>query len=117
MQNVVIEIRDDPNDPKATIIKVSPYRLDMPSGRQNEKIKFTLVSGKFRFVGDAAHAINVGNNNGQFSGNAHGQGPEKGKVVTVDDRNSDAGLYKYSIAVEDASGQTLAIDPLIKNSG
>ena len=117
MQNVAIEIRDDPNDPAAMIIKVNPYVLQMPRGRRNEKIKFTLASNRFHFGADPYRAVKIENNAGQFSGNAHGQGPDRGKVVTLDDQNSDTDLYKYAIMVEDGNGQTLAIDPLIKNDG
>lgn len=117
MQTVAIEIQDDPSQRGALVIKINPYCLEMPAKRPNEKIKFALASTAFRFVGDPNRAVKVERNTGQFSGNANGQGPDRGKVVTVDNKNTDSSLYKYSIAVEDQSGQMLSIDPLIKNNG
>ncbi|HXV73884.1 MAG TPA: hypothetical protein VD713_04060 [Sphingomonadales bacterium] len=117
-QNIVsITIHADPADPAAVVIKVSPYVLDLTGKGPRQRIRFNLASDTFRFPEDAAKAIRVENNHGQFSGNAHGQGPDFGKVITIMDENSDAALYKYSIEVEDASGQLLTIDPLIKNGG
>lgn len=117
MNVVRIDIQDDPADPAAVVIKVSPYVLSLTGKGSKQKIQFTLVSDKFRFPDDANRGIKVENNNGQFSGNSHGQGPDRGKVITVNDENTDGGLYKYSIEVEDANGQRLTIDPLIKNGG
>ena len=117
-QNVVrIEIQPDPADPAAIVIKVSPYVLDLAGKGPRQKIRFNLVSDTFRFPADAGKAIRVENNRGQFSGNAGGQGPDHGKVITIMDENTDAETYKYSIEVEDTNGQRMTIDPLIKNGG
>ena len=95
-------------------IKVTPVRLEMPTGQGKQKIKFNCVSPDYSFPANAADAIKIEDHpEDQFEALTR----RNPKLIEVDDKCTKKGDYKYTIqVVKNGTNETLSIDPLIRNT-
>jgi len=114
MPQVNINVIDNPG--KLDIL-VTPNHLKMPQGKKDQTIKFNLNATNWSFPANAADAIRIKGPDptNQFGTPRNGNTP--GKMVEIDDKNSDKLPHRYTIKiVRNISAEEMIIDPLIVNN-
>jgi len=108
-RTVVITIDDDGN------YNVEPYELVIPERASNVPIRFELESSSFEFMSGGNNGFDIQPSDDNFRVN--GLSNQNKRLHLLDFNRVKMDYYYTITVVNPATGQTLLIDPRIKNGG
>jgi len=108
-RTVVITIDDDGN------YNVEPYELVIPERASNVPIRFELESSSFEFMSGGNNGFDIQPSDDNFRVN--GLSNQNKRLHLLDFNRVKMDYYYTITVVNPATGETLLIDPRIKNGG
>lgn len=112
---VTYDPNGDPSHPDTGPFIFDPYELVIEHGASNVPIRLEIVSEGYSFPGDAAKAITIHPDDGNFR--IQGIGANNTRIMIMDFNREDR-IYKYDVMiVNNQTRQVYLIDPRIKNGG
>jgi len=108
-RTVVITIDDDGN------YNVEPYELVIPERASNVPIRFELDSSSFEFMSGGNNGFDIQPSDDNFRVN--GLSNQNKRLHLLDFNRVQMDYYYTITVVNPATGETLLIDPRIKNGG